>query len=154
MNPKRKRVTKNISFKILTAVVFLQVILISWLLIQLNPTVKNALVLATQVKKESFTELYFENYQETSENIPPLEPYTFSFTVHNLENQDMSYPYEVFIDSNGKKQILIKDTVFVKNSEFKTISVTFSVPPVVGRFAVTVMLLNKNQQLNFWLQGS
>lgn len=44
---------------------------------------------------EPLTELYFENHTKLPKYIFPGREYNFSFTIHNLEYQDMGYDYSV-----------------------------------------------------------
>ncbi|MBE3128783.1 MAG: hypothetical protein IMZ60_03785, partial [Actinobacteria bacterium] len=75
----------------------------------------------------------------------------FKFTIHNLENKDMEYPYEVYIDTNGEKQIIYKNSVLIKNNGYKTIAVDFTITIPIQRSKVVVNLINKNKQIYFWI---
>jgi hypothetical protein len=44
---------------------------------------------------EPLTELYFENHTKLPVYIFPMRYYNFSFTIHNLEYQEMGYNYSV-----------------------------------------------------------
>ena len=46
---------------------------------------------------EPLTELYFENHTALRANIFPGERYNFSFTIRNLEYQDMGYDWRVLV---------------------------------------------------------
>ena len=91
----------------------------SFRLVRDVPSVKEALILATTVKPETFTELYFEDHLSLSNKVTLFKKNNFKFTIHNLENKDMEYPYEVYIDVNGEKQMIDKNSVLIKNNEYK-----------------------------------
>jgi hypothetical protein len=116
------------------------------------PRVKEAVVLATTVKPETFTELYFEDHLSLPSKITYNRENKFKFTIHNLENKDMNYPYEVYIDVNGGKQVIDKKSIFIKNNESKTIDEDFTLVLTIERVEVTVNLINKNQQIDFWME--
>lgn len=46
---------------------------------------------------ESFTELFFTDHLNLPTTISANVDQTFTFTIHNLENKDMSYSWEVFV---------------------------------------------------------
>ncbi|MDE2025910.1 MAG: hypothetical protein KGJ07_05430 [Patescibacteria group bacterium] len=120
---------------------------------------KLSVVLKTfQAKKTPFTELYFEN----NEHLPSKPniitnynavPYTFSFTIHNLEYNDMNYSY--IIKMEGVKNVIIdKSNIPIKDNEKKTITETFVLPNKIDiKTLISVSLLNKNQTISFWLGG-
>ena len=91
------------------------------------PGVKEAFVLATSLKPETFTELYFEDHLPLPSKVIYYQENNFKFTIHNLENQDMEYPYEVYIDINGNKQNIDGGTVFIENNGYQTISESFTI---------------------------
>ncbi len=114
--------------------------------------VKKAFILATTMKSQVFTELYFESHLSFPNKITLFEENNFKFTIHNLENKDMEYPYEVYIDTNGEKQIIHMDSVLIKNNEYKTISIDFTIKVPMQRSKVVVSLIDKNQQIFFWIE--
>ena len=116
------------------------------------PGVKENVNLATTVKPETFTELYFENHLKLPSTVKVGEKYTFSFTVHNLEYKTRSYPYEVYLDTNGQNQYIEKSSFILKQNSYKTIIENFSVN-LATKSAVVVSLINKNQSIDFWVRG-
>lgn len=116
------------------------------------PAVKETVILATTVKPETFTELYFTNHLKLPSTVKLSNKYSFEFTVHNLEYKTFRYPYEVYIDTNGKKQYIEKSVFSLKQDKYITIKENFSVTDAT-RSAVVVNLINKNQQIDFWVEG-
>ena len=111
------------------------------------------------LKADSYTELYFQDNEslpakpKTITNFITV-PYTFSFTIHNVENKTLQYPYEVTI-SGFENKTIDKKTLTIANNESKTIHETFYLPNSVPvRTQVTVALTNKNQQIFFWMGGA
>ncbi|RJQ35848.1 hypothetical protein C4559_06290 [Candidatus Microgenomates bacterium] len=117
------------------------------------PAVREAVAMATTVMPETFTELYFENHLSLPNKIVYYKENDFKFTIHNLENKDMEYPYEVYIDLNGEKQIIEQSSISIKKNGYKTISEDFTIIYPTARVKVIVNLINKNQQIAFWLEG-
>lgn len=124
---------------------------------------KDTIVQAFQKKSENFTELYFENYTSLPTKLPAPTPiqhikqtaidYSFAFTIHNLENKNMHYTYEVYKLAAGKT-ILDRQTVEIKNGERKTVTETFSMPLIYPSTHVVVSLPDKNQHIAFWMWGN
>ena len=121
------------------------------LLINYVPSVKEAFILATTKIPETFTELYFEDHLTLPSKITLFKENNFKFTIHNLENKDMLYPYEVYIEVNGEKQSIDKSSVSIKNNEYKTIAQTFIITTQIQRAEIVVNLIDKKQQIDFWM---
>ena len=66
-------------------------IVVGFLLVECVPSAKEALILATTVKPETFTELYFEDHLTLPNKVTLFKENNFKFTIHNLENKDMVY---------------------------------------------------------------
>jgi hypothetical protein len=126
-------------------------IVIGFIVVECVPSPKEALILATTVKPETFTELYFEDHLSLPNKVTLFKENNFKFTIHNLENKDMEYPYEVYIDVNKEKQMIDKKSVLIKNNEYKTISEAFTIIVPIQRAKVVVNLISKNQQIHFWM---
>jgi len=122
-----------------------------FLIVECVPSVKEAVILATTVKPETFTELYFEDHLSLPNKVVIFKENNFKFTIHNLENKDMAYIYEVYIDVNREKQMIDKNSVLVKNNEYKTITEDFTITAPMQRVKVVVNLIGKNQQIHFWM---
>lgn len=121
-------------------------------LIEYTPSIKEAIILATTVKPETFTELYFEDHLSLPVKIILFNENKFKFTIHNLENKDMAYGYEVYLDLNGEeKQIIDNNSVLIKSNEYKTITESFTIKVPIRRVRVVVSLVDKNQQIAFWM---
>ena len=132
-----------------------ELVILGFLFILFNPATANTIILATTQKPETYTELYFENHQNLPKEVISNQKYSFAFTIHNLEYKDVNYPYIVFLEDNGQKTVIDKDTVFLKQGQYKTITEPFILTnPVISRGEIIVKLTDKNQQIDFWLQNS
>lgn len=119
--------------------------------VNIPPSLEEVIALATTRKPETFTELYFENHVNLPKDIKRFEQYKFTFTIHNLENKDIDYPYIVYLQRGAEKTIIYKDRVYVKNNEFKSIKKT--VGPLKNlRSKIVVELVDKNQNISFWME--
>lgn len=136
----------------LIAVLVCLTVLGGFLIVNHVPSVKEALLLATTIEPEKLTELYFEDHQSLPNRVILFKENSFKFTIHNLENKDMEYPYEVYIDINGEKQIIDESSVLIKNNEYETITVDYTITIPVQRAKVVVNLIGKNQQIHFWIE--
>ena len=137
--------------KIRLLVLVVWFIVIGFIVVECVPSVKEALILATTVKPETFTELYLEDHLSLPDKVTLFKENNFKFTIHNLENKDVEYPYEVYIDIHGEKLMIDKSSVLIKNNEYKTISEEFTITIPIQRVKVAVNLISKNQQIHFWM---
>ena len=106
-----------------------------------------------KVLPETFTELYFDDNIHLPSTVIPRHPYLFQFTLHNLEGKDMEYAYDVYVETGHNKLIFDKGIVFVKENEYKTIQERFAATSDLPKSEITVDLINKNQQIDFWIKG-
>lgn len=104
---------------------------------------------------EFYTELYFDDYLHLPSKVTPQHQYFFKFTLHNHENKDMEYPYEVYAVLGQSKFIIFdKGTVFVKKNEYKTIQEEFSIDNAsLPKSKIIVNLINKKQKIDFLIEG-
>jgi hypothetical protein len=114
------------------------------------PQVKQVLALATQVRPETFTELYFENHATLPRIIRPGQTSGFSFTVRNLESKTVKYPYVVYLTNGIQTFNLDLGTITLADTESKTLKVSFT-PKTNIRTQIVVDLVNQNQKISFWM---
>lgn len=150
------KITIYISLFIIGVIIFL----LTSLFIYQN---RQAILNITSPKSEPFTELYFQNITNLPVkniiqankflnlvNSPPIS-YSFQFTIHNLENKNMNYSYEVYSIGNEKTSIDVRN-VFIKSNDKKTISEIFSLSKIYPKTKIVINLINKNQQIAFWME--
>jgi hypothetical protein len=149
---KNKKINSKLILRILLPLFIIACFVAGiFLLVNYVPSVKEAFILATTIKPEKFTELYFENHLSLPNKVTLFKENNFKFTIHNLENKDMEYPYEVYIEVNGEKQMIYTSSVLIKNNEYKTITQTFIITTPTQRAKIVVNLIDKNQQIDFWM---
>jgi len=101
---------------------------------------------------ENLTELYFEYHNILPKTIVRRQIYNFTFTVHNLENKDMDYPYLVYLETTDKKIVLDQGVVSLKDGAYKSVTEDFG-PLKPIRMKITVELVGRNQPIAFWMEG-
>lgn len=89
---------------------------------------------------EPLTELYFENHTSLPSNIFLNKPYNFSFTIHNLEYQQMGYNYTVNAYDENDTLLFSVDSgnVILDDNQTTTILENFSASKHFGRMEVVV----------------
>ena len=108
---------------------------------------------ASPAQPDTFTELYFDNNVQLPSEIIPNHPYSFQFTLHNLEDRDMEYTYQVYLEVGNNKLIFDKGTVSVKENDYKTIQEKFATASVLPKSEIVVELTNKDQHIDFLIEG-
>jgi len=150
---KKNKVKKINNIRLLvTVAIFVIFTLFGIQVINSTPKLKEAIVLATTRKPETFTELYFEDHTNLPNTITRWKQYSFVFTLHNLEYQDMDYSYEVYLQRDDQKIVIEKGELQLRNDEFKSVEVKFG-PLKNIRSKVVVELTNKNQPIHFWMEA-
>lgn len=117
------------------------------------PRVRDAVALATTKKPETFTELYFENHLNLPSVVNVGKKYKYTFTIHNLEYETKDYPYEIYIDTEEKKEYLEENSVTLTHDDSVTLNKAFVVTTAT-RSALVVNLTDKNQEIRFWMEGA
>lgn len=98
------------------------------------------------------TELFFTNHLSLPKSIVVGESYNFEFTTYNSEGESLAYDYEVYIEANERTSEIEKGNFAIGHNEAKTIPVTFILSSNFGRGRISVRLINKNQQVSFWVE--
>lgn len=119
-----------------------------------NQTFTNDLALATTNKPEDFTETYFDNHTQLPETVTKGQTITFSFTTHNLENKQFTYPYKVYVDDNGTQTLIDQGTFTLENNQYKTLPESYTFIKSVGKVKMVVELTSLQQQIFFWLNNT
>ncbi len=146
---KDKRIFLQVALVVACGVVISEV---GILLYNAFPSLRENVALATTVKPETFTELYFEDHLKLPQETTLEKTYSFKFTVHNLEYKDMDYPYEVYIASNSAKLMTIdKGTISLKHDQYQTVLERYVLEGKIKRAKVVVDLPSKKQQIDFWI---
>jgi hypothetical protein len=102
-------------------------------------------------KPEMFTELYFENHEKLPLEIMPQKKYSFAFTIHNVENKNMVYPYTVYMITNHNKVVLQHGNISLHQDKAQTIPVNITISSVMPTSEIVVDLPKKKQSIDFWI---
>ena len=92
---------------------------------------------------EPLTELYFENHTELPKHLFLNKEYSFSFTIHNLEYQDINYDYsiEVFDEKENFMFELDKGSFLLADNESWTINEDFNINEHFDRAKINIKLI-------------
>ena len=111
-------------------------------------------------KKEHFTELYFEDPSHLPKLITPDKSQRFSFILHNLENEDSDYKFQVFYiikDSRISATIPLTniELVHISKDGYATEEVIYTLNKELAKNGVIfVKLLGTAQEIHFALSQS
>ncbi len=100
---------------------------------------------------EPLTELYFDDHTNLPKEAEINKEYNFSFTVHNLEYKKMLYDYEITLEYDNKKFLVIRGTLELENEETQQIKSGFTIKQEFERAKITVNIVNKKQAIHFWV---
>ncbi len=104
---------------------------------------------------EPFTELFLNNHLDLPKEIVKGQTVSFSFTIHNLEGKTMTYPYVVYLKTDGGYQIPIAhDSVTVNNKQARTIVESYTFKNADQNVTVFIELSGVNQNLHFRISST
>ncbi len=113
------------------------------------------ILIFTTSTTESFTELYFEDHNDLPSNIQLNKEYSFQFSIHNLENQQTTYNYTIYIEyySNEKlqsRETINSDSIALEHDQRATISKSFEINE---DFELARLIIETNdQEIHFWVE--
>jgi len=102
----------------------------------------------TNKTNEPFTELYFEDHQNLPREIELGKEYSFRFTVHNVGGKGVNYFYEFSKDN----RLLDAKTFILEDSKTTTFREVFTINENFEEAKMTIKLLNKDQEIHFWVK--
>tara|TARA_Y100000310_G_scaffold340983_1_gene438617 strand:- start:1035 stop:1439 length:405 start_codon:yes stop_codon:yes gene_type:complete len=102
--------------------------------------------------KETFTELYFENPDNLPEGLNPGESGDFSFSIHNLEDNELEYSYTIYIEYYEENELVSSDTleqdsIILSTGQTATFSKSFSISEFEK---AKVIVESSGQEIYFW----
>lgn len=100
---------------------------------------------------ETLTELSFDNHLLLPKKLTS-SGFVFSFTVHNLEFQDMRYTYEIKAINEVKESLLEKGHFYLSHDKHQTLSRGFGLKNLNFRTKVEIRLVEKDQYIHFWME--
>jgi hypothetical protein len=95
---------------------------------------------------EPLTELYFQNSSVLPDNIFLNHVYNYSFTIHNLEYQEMGYNYTIAAYDVNNTFLYQMDSgnIILNNNQSVTIPENFSINQSFGRMEIVVNITKDN----------
>lgn len=147
---KQKLISLRI-FKIEMTVLTVLALVILYQVMRYVPAVKDAVAMATTVKPETFTEMWFEDHINLPKTIVKYKTYSFTFTLHNVEFKNMNYRYEVYVQRGNVIVPIEEGNLNIRADETKSKTVEFG-PLKSLRSKIVVNLKGKNQQIDFWME--
>jgi hypothetical protein len=117
-----------------------------------SPVVQDKIAMATSVQPETLTELYFEDHNSLPRYIETGKKYHFTFTVHNLEHKNMSYPYVVYMNTIDRKIIFERGIISLPDDGYETIRTNFT-PLMKVDTKIVVELTDKDQVIDFLMKA-
>lgn len=112
------------------------------------------ILIFTTKTTESFTELYFEDHQNLPSDIKLNKAYPFQFSIHNLENQETTYNYTVYIEYYIGEELESTETlnsasITLNHDQTATISESFEISEDFEQ--AKVMVNTNDQEIHFWV---
>lgn len=109
---------------------------------------------ATTHKPERLTELYFTDPAHLPVRIMHGKPFYISFTIHNLEGRNMMYAYRIVLSpASGKSLIVTQKDISLPNNKSQVVTINTVLPAQAGRFEIDVSLVNRAENIHFWIEG-
>lgn len=100
---------------------------------------------------ERFTELYFDQPAQLP-SVWADRPVTFAFHVRNVENQNLTYHYQVLEGTgSGPQQVVKTGQLALTNGSSQDVPVQLALQVAKTRTEVTVWLPDQQQQIHFWI---
>ena len=149
---KNKKINHKLLIKIELLIIAVCFVIGALQFIKLPPSIKEAIALATTIKPETFTELYFENHASLPKQITLYKEASFNFTIHNFEGKNIVYFYETEIVNGDKISKLNHGEIFLTSNESKTIREKFTLTKTFTKIMVRVKVINNNQEIHFWVE--
>jgi hypothetical protein len=102
------------------------------------------------VQPQSLTDFYFNYQQQLPITVATNQAVSFAFTVHDLENQAVTYPYDVYMEENGQTTQIDSGQFSLQQNEYKTIPESYTISVTPGALArINVRLNNENRYIYF-----
>jgi hypothetical protein len=101
--------------------------------------------------EEPLTELYFSDHLNLPTAAAVDEPIRFSFTIHNLEGEDMVYEYAIEVVYDDAVHSVVEDSVVIADGFSETVDTAVAITEPFERARVEVLLENKGQSIHFWV---
>jgi len=94
-------------------------------LVAQSSVIQKSIAWSAPQQADPFTELYFEAPQTLPNVATAFHVYSFKFVVHNLENKNMHYQYEVYEEENNYKRMIDKNSFSLTSGESRRVPEAF-----------------------------
>lgn len=106
-------------------------------------------------QEEPFTELFLNNHLDLPKQIEKGQTVQFSFTIHNLEGKTTTYPYVVYLKTDGGYRIPIaRNSVTVNQKQSIVITKSYTFKYANQKVTIFIELPDKKQSLHFRLPST
>jgi len=102
---------------------------------------------ATKHKPETFTELYFDNYNSFVKLLKPSRSYNGQFSIVNHQANTVNYRYQVTEIENGIVVSSNPGTVWLRNEQSATLPFSYRATKIDNSVEVIITLPDFNQQI-------
>ncbi len=132
------------------------IVVVAALLIIFNAPISQVLGQLNFVpKKETYTELYFNDPETLPHFATTNGKANFSFSIHNVEGVTTTYPYTVvFAHSDGRVTRILKGSVTLANDAKQSIKVSHAFADANEKGKVVVTLTSMNQSIDFLIPNN
>ena len=135
------------------AVIIAEAALIAGVLVVASlPSVRSAFREATSRQPERLTELYFPNNQLLPLTYTPGETLQVSFVIHNLEGENMNYPFQISLTAGSSQHTLATNAISTVDGQTSLVKVPVIVSSVAPRVSLNVALPTANEAIHFWMR--
>jgi hypothetical protein len=101
---------------------------------------------------QRLTELYFNNSAHLPATYVTGTTQVFSFTVHNLEYNNMTYNYSVSSrSSNYTTTDLVSGSFYLRANLYKDIRINLTMPDLGPRGQILVSLSSPKESIDYWV---
>ena len=102
-----------------------------------------------QTREETFTALYFSHLPTLPKHVEPGQDYDIEFTIHNKENGEAVYLYQLLIQTDQGEKILYEDNVLIAKDAIWSSKLAFRVESSFIKGKIILRLPNQDQQIYF-----
>ncbi len=100
---------------------------------------------------ERLTELYLEDHLRLPKAYMRGQRNAFTFTVHNLEHEPVTYEYVVSAESTESARIISEGSFTLEHDGYKSIEERIASTESALRTKINISLENKDQSIHFWV---
>jgi hypothetical protein len=133
--------------------IVLALIVLGGILYAFHTPLNNELVALKLVPiPQKFTELYVANYTSLPTQVYPGLMVPISFSIHNVEGKETTYPYVIYtVSTDGSTTTVATATTTIANNGVWTVSIPYTFITAATSTEFFIDLPDQNQDLHFKL---